>query len=150
MSPGAVLLASLATLSPRQRASYYNLSYVNFPTGIPPDTDAFNEELALAIFQTNAVSAGSQGVGIFPRMARLNHGCSSAFNVIYTWRDGEGVLVVHALKPIKQGEVSSMDSVTFERTVRYLTAYFQGTPNHIYRYQAAKARSQVCSHRRLE
>ena len=149
MSPGAVLLSSLATLSPRQRESYYNLSYVNFPAGIPPGTDAYNEELALAIFQTNAVSAGSQGVGIFPRMARLNHGCSRAFNVVYTWRDDEGVLVVHALKPIKQGEVSSMCYVEI-KMARYLTIRLQGTPNYIYRYQASKTRSQVCSHWRLE
>lgn len=38
-------------------------------------------------------------------MARLNHGCSHAFNVVYAWRDYEGVLVVHALKPIKEGQV---------------------------------------------
>ncbi|KAI0632196.1 hypothetical protein C8Q77DRAFT_1060385 [Trametes polyzona] len=103
-SPGAILLASLAPLSKAERAAYYNLSYVNFPEGIQEGTERYNEELALAIFQTNAVSAGSQGVGIFPRMARLNHGCSSAFNVVYTWRDDEGVLVVHALKPIAEGQ----------------------------------------------
>ncbi|KAI0647981.1 hypothetical protein C8Q79DRAFT_905278 [Trametes meyenii] len=104
MSPGAVLLSTIATLTPTQRASFYNLSYVNFPVGIPQGTDRYNEELALAIFQTNAVSAGTRGVGIFPRMARLNHGCSGAFNVVYTWRDDEAVLVVHALKPVKEGE----------------------------------------------
>ncbi|KAI0356426.1 SET domain-containing protein [Trametes cingulata] len=104
MSPGALLLSSLATLSPAQRASFYNLSYVNFPVGVQEGTPRYQEELALAIFQTNAVSAGSQGVGIFPRMARLNHGCSSAFNVVYTWRDDESVLVVHALKPVREGE----------------------------------------------
>ncbi|CDO76092.1 hypothetical protein BN946_scf184649.g18 [Trametes cinnabarina] len=88
----------------RQRAAFYNLSYVNLPTGLTPDSDAYNEQLALAIFQTNAVAAGRQGVGIFPRMARLNHGCSRAFDVVYTWRDDEGALVVHALKPIRAGE----------------------------------------------
>jgi len=62
-------------------------------------------EVALAIFQTNAVSAGD-GVGIFPRMARLNHGCSRAFNSVYSYREKEGELVVHALKGIKKDEVS--------------------------------------------
>jgi hypothetical protein len=38
-------------------------------------------------------------------MARLNHGCSGAFNSVYHWRDNEGVLVVHALKPIRKGQV---------------------------------------------
>lgn len=67
-------------------------------------TARYNEELALAIFQNNAVAAG-ETTGIFPRMARLNHGCSHAFNVVYSWRDNEGVLVVHALKPIQEGQV---------------------------------------------
>lgn len=60
--------------------------------------------MALAIFQTNAVAAGAD-VGLFPRMARLNHGCSRAFNVVYSWRDQEGVLVVYALRTIKKGAV---------------------------------------------
>ncbi|EIW59597.1 uncharacterized protein TRAVEDRAFT_121744 [Trametes versicolor FP-101664 SS1] len=102
-SPGAILLAALAPLSPTQRASFYNLSYSHFPEGVQKGTARYNEELALAIFQNNAVSAG-ESTGIFPRMARLNHGCSHAFNVVYAWRDYEGVLVVHALKPIKEGQ----------------------------------------------
>ena len=44
-------------------------------------------------------------IGIFPRMARLNHGCSHAFNSVYSWREDEGVLTVHALKDIAVGEV---------------------------------------------
>ena len=61
-------------------------------------------EKALAIFQTNGIQAGDK-IGLFPRTARLNHGCSSAFNAIYSWREKEGVLVVHALKSIKAQEV---------------------------------------------
>ncbi|OCH86600.1 SET domain-containing protein [Obba rivulosa] len=102
-SPGALLLDLLSGLTDKQEASYYDLSYVNLPQGLHPGTRAYDEALTLAIFQTNAVSAG-QNVGIFPRMARLNHGCSSAFNAVYTWREREGAIVVHALKPIKEGE----------------------------------------------
>jgi hypothetical protein len=36
-------------------------------------------------------------------MARLNHGCSAAINAVYSWREDEQVLVVHALKPIPRG-----------------------------------------------
>ncbi|CAL1713363.1 unnamed protein product [Somion occarium] len=102
-SPGALLLTSLARLTPVQRKSFYDLSYVNFPRDVIPDTPEYNEALALAIFQTNSIAAGSN-VGIFPRMARFNHGCSSAFNSVYTWREKEGFLVAHALKAIKKGE----------------------------------------------
>lgn len=92
----------VAKLDEQDRYALLNLSYVNLPKDVDPHTNS--EAVALAIFETNAVSAGD-GVGIFPRMARLNHGCSSAFNVIYTWRQREGILVVHALKAIKKGEV---------------------------------------------
>jgi len=87
--------------------------------------DSSYEDVALSIFQTNSVSAGQNSVGIFPRMARLNHGCSSAFNVVsslvacflckklnvnkvYSWRPRDHVLVVHALKNITAGEVGKV------------------------------------------
>lgn len=103
-SPGATLLASLAALNLKQREAYYNLSHMNLPMEVLPGSEAYNDLLALYIFQTNAVSAGDSA-GLFPRMARLNHACSSAFNSIYTWRENERALVVYALKPIKQGQV---------------------------------------------
>jgi hypothetical protein len=88
-------------LSPAQVASFYNLSHVNLPRD--PSPEELSKQLPLAIFQANAVAAGSD-VGLFPTMARLNHGCSGAFNSVYSWREREGVLVVHALKDINKGE----------------------------------------------
>ena len=85
---------------------------MNLPPNLSPEEHA--KQLPLAIFQTNAVAAG-QGVGLFPRMARLNHACSHAFNSIYSWRDDEGILVVYALKDIKQGEVSGTPLVIQNR-----------------------------------
>lgn len=69
--------------------------------------------VALAIFQTNAVATGD-AVGLFPTMARLNHGCSSAFNVVYTWREQEGVIVVHIIRPVKKGDVRICCRMLFE------------------------------------
>ncbi|KAJ3999858.1 hypothetical protein F5050DRAFT_1851328 [Lentinula boryana] len=101
-SPTALMTHHLSLLTPYQYAQFYNLSYVNFPADHDPEIDL--AELALAIFQTNAVSAGVDSAGVFPRMARLNHGCSSAFNVVYSWREKEGLLVVHALKDVRKGQ----------------------------------------------
>ncbi|KAJ7600433.1 hypothetical protein C8J56DRAFT_910265 [Mycena floridula] len=100
-SPTELLMDRLRELSSFEYQSFFNLSYVNFPSGLDPQVHL--DQLALAIFQTNAVAAGD-GVGIFPGMARLNHGCSSAFNVVYSWREYEGALVVHAIKDVKAGE----------------------------------------------
>ncbi|KIL67916.1 hypothetical protein M378DRAFT_177150 [Amanita muscaria Koide BX008] len=101
-SPSQLIWASVQELDQSARKAFMNLSYVNLPKEADPQMHP--EEVALAIFQTNAVSAGD-AVGIFPRMARLNHGCAASFNSMYTWREDEGVLVVHALKNISKGQV---------------------------------------------
>lgn len=49
-------------------------------------------DIPFEIFQTNAISAGQRGTGLFPRTARLNHGCSKAFTAVYSWREAESVL----------------------------------------------------------
>ncbi|KAI0269858.1 hypothetical protein BC834DRAFT_1014364 [Gloeopeniophorella convolvens] len=108
-SPSQLILDSVRKLSPGEAAAFYNLSYVHIPQGLAPE--ALAEQLPLAIFQTNAVAAGSN-VGLFPTMARLNHGCSHTFNSVYSWREREGVLVVYAFKAIKKDE-------------ELLTAYFK-------------------------
>lgn len=100
-SPSQLIWASVQELDQSARKAFMKLSYVKFPKEADPQMHP--EEVALAIFQTNAVSAGD-AVGIFPRMARLNHGCAGSFNSMYTWREDEGVLVVHALKNISKGQ----------------------------------------------
>jgi hypothetical protein len=102
--PIALINEQLDKLTSAQRDAFFALSHAS--VHLPADLSAKKraKRLPLAIFETNAVSAGDRA-GLFPRMARLNHGCSSAFNVVYSWRESEGVLVVHALKPIKKGEV---------------------------------------------
>jgi len=107
-SPSALIAGSLAKLSRNEQEAFFNLSYVNFPQHLDPDEDL--NEVRLAIFQTNAVACGD-GVGIFPTMARINHGCSSAFNAVYTWREKERTLYVHALKAIGRGEVRFLISL---------------------------------------
>ena len=97
------MLGQLKKLGRKEREAFLSLSYVNFPRRLDPRV--YPEEVALAIFTTNAVAAGEK-VGIFPRMARLNHGCSSAFNVVYSWREKEEALFIFALRDIRKGDVS--------------------------------------------
>ncbi|PPQ66612.1 hypothetical protein CVT26_009373 [Gymnopilus dilepis] len=101
-NPTEPIMQKIIQLTGEEQEAFFNLSYVNFPEHLSPQ--AHVAQLALAIFQTNAVSTGPEEVGIFPSMARLNHGCSSAFNVVYMWRPEEQSLVVHALKDVKKGE----------------------------------------------
>ncbi|KAF8918868.1 hypothetical protein CPB85DRAFT_1279125, partial [Mucidula mucida] len=99
--PRAFIAQKIQALDDVGRAALYNLSYVKFPSHLVPEEHP--TEVGLAIIQTNAVAAGD-GIGLFPRMARLNHGCSSAFNAVYSWRATEGDIVVHALKDIVKGQ----------------------------------------------
>ncbi|KAL5520000.1 hypothetical protein ACEPAG_1660 [Sanghuangporus baumii] len=99
-SPAQLLKDRLRDLTPSQRDEYYSLSYVQPGRDLKSLSE---DDITLAIFQTNGISAGDS-VGLFPKTARLNHGCSAAFNSVYSWRTQEGNLVVHAIKPIKRGQ----------------------------------------------
>lgn len=112
-SPKDLIISLVSQLSPKQRDQFNALSHHAHPT-------AKDDEIPLAKFETNAISAGDN-LGIFPRTSRLNHGCSSAFNVAYSWRNDEQVLgmfhslwlslptdlfstVTYSFKPIAEGE----------------------------------------------
>lgn len=100
-SPVEFIKEKLSHLNGSQRAGFWGLSFVNLPADKDPQKDL--DDVAVAIFETNAVKAGDE-VGIFPRMARLNHGCSSAFNSVYSFRELERTLYIHAISPIAAGE----------------------------------------------
>jgi len=101
----------LQTLSQSERVALFNLSYVRLPSNLSKDDPDYDAQVAVAITQTNGIAAGVRGVGVFPNVSRMNHGCSSAFSAVYSWREKEQKLVVHAIRPIKQGQ-------------EILTAYF--------------------------
>ncbi|KAF8336986.1 uncharacterized protein EI90DRAFT_2910914 [Cantharellus anzutake] len=96
-SPTKLLNDVTSQLTPFEHAQYFNLSYPSHVVSSP-------DEVALSIFMTNAIAAGEDEAGIFPVTARLNHGCSRAFNVVYHWREEKHELVVHALRDIEPGE----------------------------------------------
>jgi hypothetical protein len=100
--PAALIASAVAALPPAQQTEFYALSYAGLsPRGVAPHV--FAARLPLAIFETNAVAAGS-AIGLFPRMARMNHACAGAANAVYAWREDERVLVTHALRAIDAGE----------------------------------------------
>lgn len=128
-SPSALIMSALESSSGAGRNAFFNLSYVHFPKHLDPKKN--RAEVALAIFQTNAVAAG-ENVGIFPGMARLNHGCAAAFNVVYNWREAENALFIRAVKDIREGEVrprcsaaviSCIDKMTHSGIIDYVYGY---------------------------
>lgn len=85
-NPVELINSHLKSLSDEQKDAFLELSYVDSGSNIP------QEDVPLSIFQTNAISAGTSGVGIFPKTARLNHACSAGFNSVYTWREKQKLL----------------------------------------------------------
>lgn len=109
-SPADFILEQVKKLGRKERKAFLSLSYVNFPSHL--DARVYPEEVALAIFKSNSVIAG-ETVGIFPRMARMNHGCSSAFNAVYSWREKEEALFTFALRNISKGDVGKFRCLLF-------------------------------------
>lgn len=83
-NPVQYINEKLALLSEEQRYEFFNLSHAD--TGIP------EHQIPISIIQTNGIAAGSNQLGIFPRTARMNHGCSSAFNSVYSYREKDNIL----------------------------------------------------------
>ena len=135
-TPPADLMGKLLpTLSKGDHAALFNLSYVGLPPNLSKDDPDYDAQVALAITQTNGIAAGVRGVGVFPNVSRMNHGCSSAFNAVYSWRERERQLVVYAIRPIKQGQ-------------EVLTAYFDTRrPRHERRLAFYKNTYSPCTRR---
>lgn len=95
-SPEQLIIALVSQLPLEKQQVFDALSHHARP-------DAVGDALPLAKFETNSMNAG-ESVGIFPTIARINHGCSSAFNAAYSWREDTKETVVYAFKPIFQGE----------------------------------------------
>ncbi|ELU40462.1 SET domain-containing protein [Rhizoctonia solani AG-1 IA] len=100
VDPSQLIGGIVDALPSTDKAVFLALSYAK------PNVSA--QDIPFEIFQTNAISAGQRGTGLFPRTARLNHGCSRAFGAVYSWRDAEGVLVVHAIRDIPKGQVCTI------------------------------------------
>ncbi|CAE6456354.1 unnamed protein product [Rhizoctonia solani] len=96
MNPSELIRSTVSNLPSADQSAFFALSYAK--------PDVSTPDIPFEIFQTNAISAGQRGTGLFPRTARLNHGCSKAFGAVYSWRDDEGVLVVHAIRDIPKGQ----------------------------------------------
>ncbi|KAG8924993.1 hypothetical protein FRC02_010053, partial [Tulasnella sp. 418] len=94
-SPVQVVQEALQKLPPSRRDLLLNLSHPNHD--LPP------HEIPFDIVQVNAMAAGST-TAVFPRIARLNHGCAGAFNSIYGWREEQGVMELRPFRDIKKGE----------------------------------------------
>jgi hypothetical protein len=69
------------------------------------ESQAFNQDQLLPIFRSNAYNTG-EDVGLFPRIARINHSCRP--NTSYYWNPQLNKRVVYATRHIEKGEELSV------------------------------------------
>ncbi|KAF8666696.1 GTP binding [Rhizoctonia solani] len=103
VDPSQLIGGIVDALPSTDKAVFLALSYAK------PNVSA--QDIPFEIFQTNAISAGQRGTGLFPRTARLNHGCSRAFGAVYSWRDAEGVLEESAASDRRLGQMADAYSM---------------------------------------
>jgi hypothetical protein len=105
--------------------------------------------LALSILDTNGIVLNADLVGLFPRMARMNHACGGqgGFNAVYSWRPnyvGSGELFVRAMTEIRKGDVGILFLLLrswLKRDFRFLL----GNYDCVYGYKAKEGGSNVSS-----
>lgn len=82
-------------LLPEQQAEFLQLHDFRFPS---EETQSH----LLTIFRSNAYNTGDNKIGLFPKIARINHSCKP--NSGNWWSDRLGHRVIYAMVDIPQGE----------------------------------------------
>ncbi|KAH8687558.1 hypothetical protein BGZ60DRAFT_393911 [Tricladium varicosporioides] len=89
------LQSSYNLLSPSQQEDYLSLHEFRFPS----ETD---QDKLLTIFRSNAYNTGSNNVGLFPKIARINHDCTP--NCGNYWSEKTGRRIIYTNREVKKGE----------------------------------------------
>jgi hypothetical protein len=82
-------------LSPEQQAEFLQLHDFRFPS-------EDKQSRLLTIFRSNAYNTGDQNVGLFPKIARINHSCMP--NSGNWWSEKQGRRVIYAAVDIQTDE----------------------------------------------
>jgi hypothetical protein len=82
-------------LSPKQKEAFVNLHDFRFP-------GEEDQNRLLTIFRSNAYNTGASNVGLFPKIARINHSCRP--NSGNWWSEKAGHRVIYAARDISKNE----------------------------------------------
>ncbi|KAG9229555.1 hypothetical protein BJ875DRAFT_474513 [Amylocarpus encephaloides] len=102
------LEAAYSKLSAAGQLEYTSLHDFRFPS-------EENQNRLLTIFRSNAYTTGDSNIGLFPRIARINHSCRP--NCGNWWSSKNGHRVIYAARDIEEGE---------EITVSYIPLLMKG------------------------
>jgi hypothetical protein len=91
------LQTGFASLTPAEKESFLSLHDHRFPGDAEANTDKL-----LSIFRSNAYNTGASHVGLFPKIARINHSCRP--NCGNYWDEKSNLRVIYAARDIAPGE----------------------------------------------
>lgn len=96
--------SAFAVLTPAQQTTYTRLHNHRFDFETPDsskDEDRRSTSHLMSIFRTNA-NINYEKIGIFPKIARINHSCRP--NAGNAWSDSRNARVIYAYRDIEEGE----------------------------------------------
>jgi hypothetical protein len=101
--------ASFDTLSPSQKEDFLELHEVRFPS-------EEDRSSLMTIFRSNAYNTGSSKVGIFPKIARINHSCRP--NSGNYWSVKNEQRVIFAARDIEEGEEITVSYIPLLKSIQ--------------------------------
>ncbi|RDL38986.1 uncharacterized protein BP5553_03326 [Venustampulla echinocandica] len=107
------MISSLETayevLSPKQQEEFLGLHDFRFPS-------EQDQNRLLTIFRSNAYNTGDSKVGLFPKIARINHSCSP--NSGNWWSEKTDRRVIYAARDIEKGEEITVSYIPLLKTTK--------------------------------
>ncbi|KAF8855107.1 SET domain-containing protein [Acephala macrosclerotiorum] len=103
------LEAAFQTLSPKQQQVFFELHDHRFLR------DEDHSKL-LTIVRSNAYNTGDDQVGIFPKIARINHSCKP--NSGNFWSEKENHRVIYAFRDIEKGEEITVSYIPLLKSIQ--------------------------------
>ena len=98
---------SFALLTPEQKAEFLSLHDFRFPS-------EENQSHLMTIFRSNAYNTGEESVGLFPKMARINHSCRP--NAGNWWSETREKRIIFATRDIQEGEEITVSYIPLLKT----------------------------------
>jgi len=99
--------SSFQDLTPEQQEEFLQLHNFRFPS----ETE---QSHLLTIVRSNAFSTGDDRVGLFPRIARINHSCRP--NSGNWWSEEKGRRIIYAARNIEEGEEITISYIPLLKT----------------------------------
>jgi hypothetical protein len=108
--------AEFKQLSSQQKEEFLNLHEYHFPSEENPNK-------LMTIFRSNAYNTGDDHVGMFPKIARINHSCRP--NSGNWWSEKTDRRVIYASRDIEKGEEITVSYIPLLKTTKDRQARLQ-------------------------